>query len=114
MSDGRYGKRDLPWDWPEVAGLFVGGCVQRGIGSSFRARAHAHNTSNDPYRGWICVRSPRRVYVGDSDRPSRTMWHEYAHIRTGQGHTDKWRAEMKALGQPIPEQYHKKRRADRG
>jgi hypothetical protein len=115
-----WGERPCPFDWPEVK-LFVGGCIERGVGSSFRHQAHAHNEKRDPHFGYICVRSHRRLFAavrddltGEwsySDRPSRLMWHEYAHILTpGHGHDDTWRAMMKKLGQPLPAQYKKKTR----
>lgn len=115
--------RLLPPDgWSEVAGIFVGGCVDRGEGSSFRARAHAHNYRAAPNYGWICVRSEKRLGVwlpmsggaadGAVTKPSRLLWHEYAHILTPQhGHDDAWRETMRRLGQPIPARYQKKQRA---
>lgn len=89
-----------------IAGIYVGGCVDRGDGSSFRAQAHAH--VEPPNKGWICVRSAKRLYMADG-RPSRTLMHEYAHILSNSGHTDKWRTQMQALGQPIPKRYKKRR-----
>jgi hypothetical protein len=43
-----WGLRECPFDWPEVVGVFVGGCVERGVGSAFRRQAHAHNHRGDP------------------------------------------------------------------
>ncbi len=62
--------------WP-VAGVFIGGCERRGVGSSFRAAAHTH-TRTAPV-GWICVRSPKRVLT-PSGEPSRLLLHEVAHV----------------------------------
>ncbi len=105
-----------PKDWKEVKGIFVGGCVKRGEGSRFRAKAHAHNKKGTEFFGWICVLSKKRLgdYVINDNgefeliKPSRLMWHEYAHILTpNHGHDDVWRKKMKELKQPINKQYRK-------
>ncbi len=91
--------------------MFVGGCVERGDGSSFRAKAHAHTHSDDAYNGWICVRSAKRLGNG---KPSMLMLHELAHILTGHGHDDTWRKKLRELGGRIryyeTKAYYKKRR----
>ncbi len=84
--------------YPEFKGLFTGGCVKRGDGSSFRAKAHAHTSGEN--KGWICVRAFRRVHMKDG-RPSQLMIHELAHILSGHGHDDVWRKKMKEIGGKI-------------
>ncbi len=90
-------------------GVFVGGCVNRGEGSSFRAQGHAHCFKGSTNEGWICVRSKKRLFMANG-KPSRLLWHELAHILSKAGHTDKWRAKMKELGQPLEARYKKKKR----
>lgn len=91
-----------PSEWPLVfrqakelaperlVGVFVGGCVKRGDGSSFRAKAHAH--SEGEHTGWICYRSIKRI------NHRELAIHELAHVLTGEGHTDVWRAKVLELG----------------
>jgi len=75
---------------PELRGVFVGGCVARGVGSKFRAVAHAHTTG--VHRGWICFRSRLWLHV-------RALWlHELAHIVTRSGHTPRWRLFLIQIG----------------
>ena len=70
-----------------VRGIFVGGCVARGEGSSFRAKAHAHCVipgtrnyqGNGRFLGWICFRSAKRLFTS-SGKPSQLLWHETVHI----------------------------------
>lgn len=96
------GENPAPESMPEVAGIFVGGCIARGVGSSFRARAHAHNHPTDDHYGWVCVRAARRVLT-PTGKPSRLLMHEYAHILTPKhGHDAAWRRTMARLGQRVP------------
>jgi len=88
---------------PEVAGVFIGGCVERGVGSSFRARAHAHTSGE--HLGWICIRGWRRLYQRG------LMLHELAHVLTRQGHTDKWRDCLRALGGKVAAHNQKRPKA---
>lgn len=72
--------------------IFIGGCVERGVGSSFRHQAHAHNDKTDPHFGTLCFRSIKRIgkyhtIANDNgtvtiviDKSSRLLLHEYAHI----------------------------------
>lgn len=78
-----------------IKGIFLGGCVDRGDGSSFRRKAHAH-TRTKINQGWICVRSRHRL-MNDKGKPSLLMWHELAHLISKQGHTNKWRKTMREL-----------------
>lgn len=90
----------IDYQFPEPYGMvkvFVGGCVERGDGSSFRRKAHAHTRNDDPHRGTICVRSPKRLYT-PSAKPSYLMWHELAHILTGHGHDIVFVRQMRKFG----------------
>lgn len=75
---------------------FVGGCVARGDGSKFRAKAHTH-TKGSPHHGWICFRSTKWLQCKE------LLIHELAHALTNDGHTDKWRKKVLELGGTIKE-----------
>jgi hypothetical protein len=106
-----------PAGWDETVGIFTGGCVERGDGSSFRAKAHAHTGREDQFRGWVCVRAARRVFMADGVRPSHLLLHERAHLiaaaRGSRGHDDIWRAVMRELGARVEARYRKKPRGAR-
>lgn len=93
--------------FPEVKGVFIGGCVERGDGSRFRALAHAHVTKDDVNYHWICVLSKKRPLI-EKGKLSQTMLHEIAHILTDSGHTDKWRKQAVAIGYELPLHYEKR------
>jgi hypothetical protein len=107
-----------PADWPadlqrpEVRGLFLGGCVGKGLSTRhLRGSAHAH--TGGEYDGWICFRSPMHL---DS---RHVRLHELAHILTRQGHTRRWRACLLAIGGSLDElpgfsrSYHPRARPER-
>ncbi len=101
-------KLEAPKDMPEVSGIFVGGCVERGEGSSFRAKAHAHIKGD--YAGWICYRSIKRLkdlditynaggdFEGQINNSNELLIHEYCHIKGRCGHTAKFRKLMQEYG----------------
>lgn len=91
--------RGLADRWNGERGVFAGGCVERGVGSSFRAMAHTHTRVDDPNRGWICVRSARRLLT-PAGEPSRILRHELAHaIAPGASHgSPRFVAALEAVG----------------
>ena len=114
-------KLKTPRQWNKCKGIFVGGCVERGEGSSFGAKAHCHNDNHPGYDyfGWICVRSVKRIgeyhlfdrgsvdtgtvnyqsFDGKLDKPSQLLKHEYAHLLApNQGHTITFYRRLKELG----------------
>ena len=81
--------------------VFVGGCVERGEGSSFRAKAHAHNDKRDSHFGWICFRSGKRLFTATGN-PSQLLLEEIAHILApGQPHNATWVRRYQELGAPL-------------
>ena len=94
-------------------GVFYNGCIERGEGSSFRRKAHAHNEKNDRYFGWICFRSKKRIFT-KTGTPSMLLKHELAHILTpNHWHDDSWRKKVRELGGRVrryeTKEYHRKR-----
>ena len=86
-----------------VIAISLGGCAEA-IGTerqgAMRRSAHAHTAARDPLRGTICVKSPSPSrLVTPSERLTRLGWHEWAHIYTGQGHTQRWRSLLRSVGQ---------------
>lgn len=105
-----------PSEWPkelqrpEVRGVFVNGCVLRGEGSRFRAKAHAHERVGGfpDVSGWLCFLSAKRL------KDQALVLHELAHLLAPGGHNDRWRAKVLELGGTLDEvpgllkSYHKK------
>jgi len=98
------------------AKIFVGGCISRGEGSRFRAKAHAHlsygNPNREPNPGWICFLSAKRL------SSKELCLHEMAHILTNNFHTKKWREKLLEIGGTLDEvpgilrSYQPKRRCE--
>lgn len=91
-SKGKLSRIHFPdgLDHPEVKGVFIGGCVERGVGSKFRAKAHAHTKGF--HRGWVCFRSDK--WIGHR----LLCLHEFVHIVTREGHTDRWQKFLLQIG----------------
>jgi len=88
---------EVPFPEFPLCRVFVGGCVERGEGSSFRASAHTH--ISHVYKNWICVRSkkPETLRLRDGE-PTNLMKHEYAHVLTGEGHTRRYWLTLARIG----------------
>jgi hypothetical protein len=93
--------------YPQVKGIYVGGCIDRGEGSCFRASAHAHCFPGNLNFGWICIRSRHKIYNSKGEF-SRLLIHEIAHIVSRSGHNDKWRETVHSLGGAITARYIKR------
>lgn len=101
------GVKPVPDDMPGVKGVYVGGCVDRGVGrlslKTSCPAAHAHNNRRDVHFGWVCFQTP------DYFRDKELRLHELAHINTpGHGHDDAWRSEMTRMGQTIWPRYQRR------
>lgn len=101
--EARAERAGLPSIHP-VVGIALGGCVEA-VGTerkgAMRRKAHAHTSPHDAWRGWLCFLSsnPSRVLTS-SGAPTRLLWHEWAHIHANAGHTERFRALLRAVGQP--------------
>lgn len=84
-----------PLRHPSVTGVFVGGCVDRGVGSAFPGKAHVH--IHGPRAGWVCFRSTRWLNC------TPLILHELAHAVTREGHTQTWREYLQAVGGTVKE-----------
>lgn len=114
IMNGKLPKTQWPQELkhPEVQGVFCGGCVERGVGSRFRAKAHAHTSG--AFRGWICFLSHKRL------KERLICLHELAHIVTREGHTKRWREYLLQIGgtlDAVPglmRSYHPRKRQTEG
>lgn len=79
-----------------LKGIFLGGCVERGDGSSFRAKGHAHSVGGS-HPGWICIRGRKRLMTR-TGKPSELMLHELAHLLAPrQWHTSTFKRRLREL-----------------
>ena len=83
--------------------VFVGGCVERGDGSSFRRRAHAHCHPDDKHRNWVCIRSIKRLLT-PTGLPSLLLWEEITHclIPYSNSHNATFYRKLKELSGIMP------------
>lgn len=97
-----YRPQRLGLDDPENLcwGVFVGGCIdERNSWSVWEdgRQAHAHNSSTDPFMGWICFVRPEDVLT--RGKPSKILLHEYAHLLVpNKGHPPAWKRAVTRLG----------------
>lgn len=109
FSEDEAGEVPVPENMPGVKGIFLGGCIERGIArisdKVFCEDAHAH--THGSRAGWICFQLPEYFRSPESHH---LRMHELAHIMTGEGHTDGWRKALEALGEEVPPRYHHRRR----
>lgn len=86
-------------DHPALRGVFIGGCIERGDGAKYHAKAHTHTSGGNV--GWICYQSNKWTWCKE------LALHELAHVITLQGHTDKWRKVLLELGGTLDTVFHK-------
>jgi len=100
---GIYRPEEFGFDRTVCRGVFVGGCIRGSTRTGVTTRgdaAHSHNYRGDRHFGWICVADERDLFT-PSRRPTRVMWHEYAHLLVpNANHGARWRAAVTALGWP--------------
>ena len=98
-----------PAAWTEVKGIFVGGCVERGDGSSFRHRRTRTHTA--PTTPGLDLHS-RSQACGAERQAARLLIHEYAHIlQPSAGHGPAWQKRVALLGAPSEAKAHLKSQA---
>lgn len=95
MPEIRFKHFDEYRDSGVLRGVFLGGCAERGDGSSFRRKGHYH--WEGPKANWICIRSRKRLMTR-TGKPSELMLHELAHgFAPKQWHSKTFRKKLKEL-----------------
>jgi len=87
-------------EWPVVWGVYVGdGCVSAADPLEWaNIHAHAHNKTDDPWFGWICIADDRKAFT-KLGRPSLLMKHEVAHLLVPNAmHNAKWKKVLTGMG----------------
>jgi hypothetical protein len=75
--------------FPDLWGIYVGdGCVTGGSPLEWReVDAHAHNSTEDEWFGWVCIADPYSVITANRN-PTALLKHEIAHLLCkNDGHT---------------------------
>src|SRR5687768_9649800 len=78
------GEVPVPQDMPGVKGVFLGGCISRGLGrlsEKKNGKAYAHAHIKGDHKGWVCFQLPEYL------ENEYIRMHELAHILTGEAHT---------------------------
>lgn len=86
----------------DLWGIYVGdGCVTGSSPLEWRdVDAHAHNSTDDEWFGWVCVADPYDV-VTEKGNITALMKHEIAHILCRNAlHSKRWKAIVTCLGAP--------------
>lgn len=107
------GSVPVPDHMKPATGIFLGGCVRvgdvcelpKGRRGGPAPLAHAH--TGGEFKGWICFQLPEYFYGANYHH---LRMHELAHIISGEGHTDRWRRALEALGEEVPAHHQPRRR----
>jgi hypothetical protein len=87
-----------------VTAVSFGGCIDAidtDRQGAMRRRAHAHTSAKAANRGAICFKSSKiERAVTASGGPTTLLAHEFAHIATWAGHTQRWAKVLTQLGFP--------------
>ena len=100
--------------YPDLWGIYVGdGCVTGETPLLWREiDAHAHNTIEDEWFGWVCVADPYNVITA-SGQPTVLLKHEIAHILCkNSGHDKKWRLVLTNMGAESEAKKYEKKKND--
>jgi len=81
----------------ELQGICIGSCIDDGLAIEKKHAAHAHSSSYDRYKGWICLK-----YKYQLNHPLLLL-HEVAHLiankrKSTPHHGKRWRQALLKIG----------------